>query len=422
MTTTWNSWNPSDKNANITLSGGDLTGASSGFTAKLARSVLSKSDEWLYWEVICDSGATAHAIGLADASASLSAVLGIDTHGWAYLSADGKIRYNNIEQAYGDAYGAGDIIGIAVRVSSTGTGYVWFRLNGVWQNSGDPEAGTGYAFALASGTTIYAAFSHYGNSYQTTLVPGPSLNYSVPAGYMAGFKNQVNCDGAAVLTLEAAGESWGHHNGAAVLDYLVAEGSIFKWVANGAAVLDGLSASGTMGSKGAAVLSGLEASGTLKTGGVSRGAAVCPMPEAAGEAGSDGVATLSGLSAAGNMLVGTISRGAAVLPGFSAAGTMRRPAQIDGAATLRLSAAGHLQHGAVCRGAAVLSKLLAAGTLKSGGLCRGAATLSRIDAAGTAYQQIHAAGAATLSKLLAAGTAHRRGRFDDTVLRYERPA
>ena len=72
-----------------------------------------------------------------------------------YINVGGKAFKANGESssgAYGTAWAAGDVIGVAVSTAG-----VWYSLNGTWQNSGDPVAGTNsagvpsYPFTILTG-------------------------------------------------------------------------------------------------------------------------------------------------------------------------------------------------------------------------------------------------------------------------------
>jgi hypothetical protein len=58
MTRTFATWNPSDKNANVTLSGGNLTASVASWTTHYAaRATIWKSSGKWYWEVTVVSNA-----------------------------------------------------------------------------------------------------------------------------------------------------------------------------------------------------------------------------------------------------------------------------------------------------------------------------------------------------------------------------
>jgi len=95
-------------------------------------------------------------VGVMTSAGNIEVPCGDDSQGYAYC-ADGKIRNSGVAQDYGDAFdtASGVKIGIAIDLDNH---KVWFSKNGVWQNGGDPEAGTNPAYTLPA-----AAFSPAGS-------------------------------------------------------------------------------------------------------------------------------------------------------------------------------------------------------------------------------------------------------------------
>lgn len=110
-----------------------------------------------------------------------------------YQSSDGdSVTGGGSETAYGDSYGVGNYIGIAIDLDNN---KLYFSKDGVWQNSGDPTSGatgTG-ALSLAANETWYfilagnAATSldvktNFGNGYfGTTAVASAGTASSTPS-------------------------------------------------------------------------------------------------------------------------------------------------------------------------------------------------------------------------------------------------
>jgi len=140
--------------------------------------------------------------------------LGINAHDYRYYH-DGTKMNNNSSSSYGTTWDGGDIIGIALDMDNLA---IYFSLNGVWQNSGDPTSGssrTNAAFNLtAVDSTPNGAYKfgfgtqgdgnncqavwNFGNGYfGTTAITTNSgngysgaegsskFNYTVPTGYSA---------------------------------------------------------------------------------------------------------------------------------------------------------------------------------------------------------------------------------------------
>ena len=108
------------------------------------RSNFNKSSGKWYWEVTIDSGTT-HYVGVATADAFLDGFAGSDEHAYSYHDLDGKKYTNGGGSTYGDTYVAGDVIGVALDLDNN---EVFFSKNGVWQDSGDPAAGTDPAYSI----------------------------------------------------------------------------------------------------------------------------------------------------------------------------------------------------------------------------------------------------------------------------------
>ena len=184
MAITYTTWNPSDKSADITLSGNDLitTTTSDGWDS--VRSVLGVSSGKFYWEVTIDNitNRGAH-IGVGDSGVGLDTDIGANVNGYCYDALNGTKINNNSEVAYGDTFTNGDVISVALDMD---TGKIWWAKNGVWQASGNPGAGTGEAYSGITGT-FYAMISiFYLNDYITANFGASAFSHSVPSGFNSG--------------------------------------------------------------------------------------------------------------------------------------------------------------------------------------------------------------------------------------------
>tara|TARA_R110002167_G_scaffold10149_3_gene46715 strand:- start:2120 stop:4603 length:2484 start_codon:yes stop_codon:yes gene_type:complete len=131
------------------------------------------------------------------------------TNHWVVYYTDGTKTVNNSGSAYGDSFGNGDVIGIAVDRDNNN---VYFSKNGTFQNSGDPTSGatgTGaisydfdseiasgaeeyfWRFADGGGTTGPVLLVNFGNpvyaldSANSDTGGIGSFEYAVPSGYYA---------------------------------------------------------------------------------------------------------------------------------------------------------------------------------------------------------------------------------------------
>ncbi len=133
-----------------------------------------------YFEMVIGTATTSNAfVGVGTGSASLTNFCGGDANGWGYFAASGNTYTNGANTAYGSTYGTLlDVIGVAFD-----NGKVWFAKNNVWQNSGNPAAGTGAAYTGITGT-IYPMISLFDNTKSMSAHFYENLNtYTPPSGF-----------------------------------------------------------------------------------------------------------------------------------------------------------------------------------------------------------------------------------------------
>ena len=105
-----------------------------------------------------------------------------DASFFGYLPSGNKLSGGS-SSSYGDTYGNGDIIGIALDLDNQ---KIYFSKNGTYQNSGDPAAGSNAAFTtLVAGTEYRFCVSHAGSSAtDVTMNAGQSaFNTAAPTGF-----------------------------------------------------------------------------------------------------------------------------------------------------------------------------------------------------------------------------------------------
>lgn len=173
-------WNPSDKNSNLSLSGGSLVvtlGSGGAWCALRATLGLSAVTANNYFEIVC--GDAQQIIGVANTSAPITSsnYIGIDANGWAYYASNGKSVHSAVQTTYGVSAVSGDVIGILLK-----NGKLYFRKNGTWMNGADPIAQTGYAFTGLTGS-LYPAMSLFtGATSATARFSYSSFTGTLPAG------------------------------------------------------------------------------------------------------------------------------------------------------------------------------------------------------------------------------------------------
>jgi hypothetical protein len=150
-------WNPLDRGDDIVVPKNNLLIASRGDSVAHSgiRSNFNKTTGLWYFEILITAG-DRHFVGVATSSAALNRYAGGDAYGWAYCS-DGTKRHDDNPFQFGDTYGVGDVVGVALDASA---GAIWFSKNGVWQGSGSPVNSGNAAFAGLP-PTLYAIWSSY---------------------------------------------------------------------------------------------------------------------------------------------------------------------------------------------------------------------------------------------------------------------
>ena len=175
-------WNPSDKNASVTLSGGNLTAASGANIG--GRATGGKSSGKWYVEFAVDTGGSGMLLGVANSSASLSNYPAADANAWCYY-ADGRKANNASFSAYGNSYTTSVKVQIAL---DRDNGKVFFGKNNTWQNSGDPAAGTNAAYTGLSGTLMCIIGSASASIQATGNWGASAFTYAPPSGF-SGWTN-----------------------------------------------------------------------------------------------------------------------------------------------------------------------------------------------------------------------------------------
>lgn len=187
-------WNPSDKAANITLSGGNLTVGASSITAGAVRSTSGKSSGKLYFENTWTNptgGAGADGVGIGTATAALSGATSLpgNATGGCIVYVGGLIRYNGISTGVNiGAIATGQTHCVAIDLTNS---RIWFRINGGnWNNSGtaNPATNTGGIdiSTLFPSNAPFAVVTKNGSVPSCTTNFGASaFTQTVPSGFTA---------------------------------------------------------------------------------------------------------------------------------------------------------------------------------------------------------------------------------------------
>lgn len=178
-------WNPADKSASITLSGGDLVVA---FTAAITdanvRSTTSHaSGKWYFSATAGDMTATGDespAFGIADGTFDLDTVLGVSTNAAAAFPYGGT--YYDDTHIAGPPWVEGGDVGIAVDIDA---GLLWVAVNGVFD--GSPVLGTGGrdVSGVCTGEVFAAVYSFDVSTVAATNFGATAFAHAPPAGFVA---------------------------------------------------------------------------------------------------------------------------------------------------------------------------------------------------------------------------------------------
>jgi hypothetical protein len=198
--------------ADSTFSEGNLkiVTALAGYAYNSSTISMSSGKWYCEFLVVADARGLEYLLGGVSAGTPTSTTdaLGTSADSYAYMGQDGNKRNNNSDSSYGNIYGLGDIVGIALDLENN---KLYFSKNGTWQDSGDPTSGatgTGAAFTVTSGEyrfciSDYDAHASYNNTLTINFGQDSSFAgektaqgnqddnsigdfyYDVPAGYLA---------------------------------------------------------------------------------------------------------------------------------------------------------------------------------------------------------------------------------------------
>lgn len=192
----FSAWNPATSGSQYVFTNNNLT-ASATWPANggaIARVTTSKSSGKWYFEVTHTTVATQGGadVGIANASAAIANELGSDNNSYGYYSGNpsggvaGLYHGGSTPVVSTTGYGSGAIISIALDMDHL---KIYWAVNGVWQASGNPAAGTG-GYAITAGSWFAAAdggaWPNGSESSAFTLNVGKTaFSYAIPTGFAA---------------------------------------------------------------------------------------------------------------------------------------------------------------------------------------------------------------------------------------------
>lgn len=181
---TLGTWNPADKDANVTLSNSDRTATTASNVAGVRATLGKTSGSW-YWEVTLQSvgsGAYPIQIGVTNASAPLDESFGDSFVPGAGLGSDGTLSESYSGESELCPFTTSDVIGVALDADMD---VVFFSINGVWQGGGDP---TGRVNGIPIDLGLAAAFpivSLSGNAVAVANFGAQAFAHTPPSGFSA---------------------------------------------------------------------------------------------------------------------------------------------------------------------------------------------------------------------------------------------
>ena len=202
------------KNVNTTFDSNET--GSGVYTTSFSTLAASSGKYYCEYKTTQAAGAGNMCIGIGEGD-GFESYFGAGTNSVIYLGDTGQYRKGGSDTSYGDTYGVGDIIGVALDLDNN---KLYFSKNGTWQNSGDPTSGstgTG-AISISAASATTTGFYHFGvgdksssgtceisanfgNGYFGTTAVSSAQNpddgigifeYDVPAGYRALCTKSLN--------------------------------------------------------------------------------------------------------------------------------------------------------------------------------------------------------------------------------------
>ena len=176
----------SGTNANAgTLSGGDLTYTATSASGNSIRSVASKSSGKWYFEYVPSAGNDGYVgVGVCTTGTAVvgyTSIASVPSTVWVFRD-DSLIINNGASTVYGANVVATNVVGVAFDIDA---GKLWWAVNGTWQGSSDPSAGTNPAYTSVTGTlkAIDNYFGTGGTPAGTFRFSPASFTQTAPSGF-----------------------------------------------------------------------------------------------------------------------------------------------------------------------------------------------------------------------------------------------
>jgi hypothetical protein len=179
----------SSANGGATIGSGGLTYNTGASTNLKVLSTLAMSGGKYYWEVQVPSGSTIGGyVGVAKSSSSLTTFPGGDNSSYGFNTSSGQVITNNVATSYGNAVSTGQTLGIAFNATN---GTLYFAINNVWQNGGNPANTVNPAFNNLTSGPYFAAFGGSTSGTMYVNFGQKPYVYNAPTGYGSLLEDQV---------------------------------------------------------------------------------------------------------------------------------------------------------------------------------------------------------------------------------------
>ena len=144
----------------------------------LASIGVSSGKWYAEWEIHGSGSPAYYVLGIyGNEPLTTQSYVGKDANSYAYYAYDGTYWVGNSGTSYGNSFGNGDIIGIALDLDNN---KLYFSKNGTFQNSGDPTSGstgTG-AISIASASSVPLGQYFIAGSSASSAPSNHSINYN----------------------------------------------------------------------------------------------------------------------------------------------------------------------------------------------------------------------------------------------------
>ena len=180
-------WNPADKGADVSLSGGDLTATLTGtVTNTVVRGTTSHATgvagKYYFEGVRNSTGASYPYLGICNAALPFTATTGNAAPGVFAVAGNNFFCYGNGASVNtGQTWANGDIEMVAVDMATL---KIWFGRNGTWFNSGNPGAGTGQIFTISADTYFPMVNCRATGVGITARFASASWGFAAPSGFV----------------------------------------------------------------------------------------------------------------------------------------------------------------------------------------------------------------------------------------------